>query len=120
MTNTHFIQKQNIELVFRSQNEAEEHWDALMDLHKQEGHKIIAELFDRIVPGQHWVRIDRLEIDLGVITGRYFRQEYLDCLRAALEKALMTVIYKEEHSLHANAVSVWESNIIYYLQHGFF
>ncbi|MDP4262877.1 MAG: contractile injection system tape measure protein [Bacteroidota bacterium] len=120
MTETHYIKKQNIELVFPSEDAAQEQWESLMDFHKHEGHAIMADIFDRLAPGGNWIRIDSLRIDLGRLAARSFRQDYLDQLRSSLEKALVTAIANKKPASQADPVSVWETTIIHYLKSGTF
>ena len=119
MTKTHYIRKQNIELVFSSEDAASEHWDSLSEFHKEEAHAIMAELFDRMVPEQRWVRIDSLKIDLGKLSIRSFRRDYLEQLRSSLEESLADAI-RERPLPQADPIAVWESTIIHYLKYGTF
>ncbi|HEY6502585.1 MAG TPA: contractile injection system tape measure protein [Chitinophagaceae bacterium] len=119
MTKTHYIRKQHIELVFSSEDAASEYWESLSEFHKEEAHSIMAELFDRLIPEQRWVRIDSLKIDLGKLSIRSFRRDYLEQLRSSLEVSLAEAIH-ERPLLQADPVAVWESTIIHYLKYGTF
>ena len=119
--NKHYIKKQTIELGFHSQAAAEEPWASISDLHKGRGLQVMSEVFDQVAPPGTYIQVNKLEIDLGVISLRNFNQDYLEQLRSILEKKLKGVVgLSNTNIVRADTASVWESNILYYLKHGSF
>jgi hypothetical protein len=123
MTLTHVIRKQTIDLVFTSHEVAEKHWEDFGGLHKDNGHRSMQELFDEVAPEERWIYIDRLEIDLGIISEDAFRTKYPALLRSMLEKEISSSLSNQSSSTNTssdNTAAAHEENILHYLIHGTF
>lgn len=120
-TNKHYIKKQIIELGCHSRAVVEEPWAAISDLHKGRGLQVMSEVFDLVAPPGTYIKLDKLEIDLGVLSSGNFSQHYVRQLRLVLEEKLKGAVGAySTNMLHADTDSVWESNILHYLRHGSF
>jgi hypothetical protein len=116
MGQDHVIRKQEIVLTFSNEDIAEDQWESFLGFHKSEGHKILSDLFDEYAPDTDWVRIDKINLDLGVISSQKFREDYIGQLKRSVEKVLSASIRVTDEPKDLN--SVWKESIIHYLKYG--
>ncbi|GAB3899952.1 hypothetical protein GCM10028803_21980 [Larkinella knui] len=84
----HRIGQHTIDIEISDAGEAVAMQNQLSDLCRQRLYPALEQLFDRFADGETWLRIDRLELDLGTVTPTDWQQQLVEKTVLELEKAL--------------------------------
>lgn len=92
MTGSHLVAREVIELRVRNETGTLELSDAVAHLHSQALTRIIERCFDHACTSGGLVRLDRLEVDLGVVAAADFAETLPQLLGERLPQALAKAI----------------------------
>lgn len=96
MPTRHLIGKQILELRLPSQQVVFEVQQQASDWFWKQAAPVLERLFDRLAPGDEVVRLDKLEIDLGVIDPqRLFTSAFLEVFEEKMEVTLKAALAKQ-------------------------
>jgi hypothetical protein len=105
MKQMHFIERQKLHFEFTSEEKAKEWNKGTATFYREEVVPVLEKLFDKHVPSEQWYSIPSLEIDLGNIYARDFK----NVLSKKIEAELIVLLGKDI-SAQASAVKVGNSD----------
>ncbi len=122
---SHIIGQQFLELGFESEADAVQLQHEIGTLFRQNVLPVIEEVFDRYSPPDTYIRLDRIEIDIGRLTREALGQQFAERIREALEAQLAdsnqrapshqagTQVLRQ--STHEHTLNLWHFALV----HGF-
>lgn len=86
--NNHVIQRQVAEIAFYDKAGVQQLFGEMSDLFNMKLSNITNHVFDRLAPSGMFIRIDRLELDLGTFPYPFDEEEFVERYETKLEEAL--------------------------------
>jgi hypothetical protein len=114
--NSHIIRTQSVEIHFENLDDAIGLQDRVADVFYEKLQPAIEKLFDEIAGENVLVRLDRLEIDCGVISGKNWEDVWVENLIQKLKSELLAAHRKSEVSNSELAAQ----SFLFFLEHGHF
>ena len=90
----HYIDKQTFLLDFDKEKTALGWQKTIFPEIRDELRIIMNDVFDRLIPEEQWLTIERIELDLGAVTSRDFTEKF----RYALFKEMSDIVTKRKTS----------------------
>lgn len=111
--NPHLIQKQSITIQFENPENSMGLQNHIADIFYERLQSRMEALFDEVTDQDHYISIESLEIDCGIISGKHWEEEWVNIVLRKLKAEMMTLDKKK----------ISESKIteefFYYLEHGY-
>lgn len=118
----HIIQKQILEFEFPKEEMGLDWQQSASDLYYRKILPRLEEVFSQYGSGDHFIRIDRLDIDLGELEMNSWETQLLERLSTKAKEALNEIAtYKENASVEVQPQhhTVWET-FLFFLERGYF
>ena len=117
----HFIGKQTIEVTLRQKAGAFEWQQQLSRRFREDIAPALEELFDRMADESTYLRLNKLEIDLGVITENDIKSgDWVKKIIAQMETALLRAVQKSEPGTLKSTPGMRSFDLwLHFLQHGY-
>ena len=87
-TIAHIIQKQSISIGFENPTNAMGLQNRIAELFYDRVQPQMSILFDEMADANHTIKIERLEIDCGIIKGKHWEEEWVDTVLFRLKQEL--------------------------------
>ena len=94
--NTHRIMRQILELDFGPTDQFAELQQVAARVLQNQGLTTMATVFDHLAGAEQWIRLERLEIDLGVLRGADWPEQFNQRLAEQLEHRLVEALTKQQ------------------------
>ncbi|OUC11765.1 MAG: hypothetical protein B0A82_26635 [Alkalinema sp. CACIAM 70d] len=122
--NPHQIIRQVLELELSHTDQAFELQEAVARLFQGQGRSVMESVFDQIAGPEERVRVERLEIDLGMLQGSDWMTQFSQRLATQLQSNLEQILHSSaaqttpDSSIYGSKQDGWFQQFLFFCEHG--